>query len=136
MKKDLSSRNDVVQLVNAFYLKIDADELLGPVFTVVARVEWEKHLPVMYNFWSGILLSDQRYSGNPMKVHVDLNHIFPLVDIHFERWLELFRETVGELFEGPKAKEAVDRAVYLSSLMQQKIRDAEKASLDGNNSGA
>ena len=55
MKKDIRTRRDIERLVDRFYDKVKADDLLGPVFNDVARVNWEKHLPVMYDFWDNTI---------------------------------------------------------------------------------
>lgn len=44
---DITDRRDVTCLVNVFYDRVRADDLLGPIFDDVARVDWTKHLPRM-----------------------------------------------------------------------------------------
>jgi len=89
MKSDIATREDVKVLVDRFYDKVKEDELLGPVFS---HVDWPHHLPIMYNFWSSMLLGDQSYRGNPFQKHISL----PIDNKHFNQWLKLFRETVHE----------------------------------------
>ena len=62
-RKDILEREDVEILVDKFYDKVKSDELLRPVFS---HVDWPHHLPIMYNFWSSMLLGDQSYTGNPL----------------------------------------------------------------------
>jgi len=50
MKKDIENRDDIIRLVNTFYDKVKPDETIGYFFNRVVDVNWEKHLPVMYNF--------------------------------------------------------------------------------------
>jgi len=113
-KKDIVERADVKILVNKFYDKVKTDELLGPVFS---HVDWPHHLPVMYNFWSSMLLGDQSYSGNPLQKHLPL----PVGENHFDRWLELFKETVDATFEGEKAEEVKTRANSIAKIFQFKM---------------
>ena len=113
-KKDILERDDVKILVDKFYDKVKSDELLRPVFS---HVDWPHHLPVMYNFWSSLLLGDQSYSGNPLQKHLSL----PVSKNHFGRWLELFKETVDETFEGEKAEEVKMRAVSIAQIFQFKM---------------
>ncbi|MGC1244127.1 MAG: group III truncated hemoglobin, partial [Chryseosolibacter sp.] len=61
MKHDIINREDIKLLVDSFYEKVQADALLAPVFN---HVDWPHHLPIMYNFWSSMLLGDQSYRGN------------------------------------------------------------------------
>jgi hemoglobin len=114
MKNDIATRNDVVKLVDLFYEKVKQDDLLSPVF---AHLNWPDHLPIMYNFWSSILLGDRSYLGNPFQKHQGLAITPP----HFERWLHLFNETVNTHFEGPIATEARSRANSIASLFQYKM---------------
>lgn len=113
-RSDILSRNDVECLVNSFYDKVKADALLAPVF---AHVDWPEHLPVMYNFWSSLLLGDMSYSGNAMGKHLTLS----INRNHFTQWLELFRATVDEHFEGYNATEAKTRAQSIAALFQHKM---------------
>ncbi|MCL6523696.1 MAG: group III truncated hemoglobin [Thermoflavifilum sp.] len=121
MKKPLNSRADVEQLVNLFYDRVKADELIGPIFQDIARVNWNKHLPIMYDFWSSILLDEDVYHRNAMIPHLDLNKRFPLQETHFQRWLQLFDETVNTYFEGEKAALAKFRAHSIAGVMQTKL---------------
>lgn len=108
---DILVRDDVKKLVDTFYDKVKADELIGPLFS---HVDWPHHLPIMYNFWSSMLLGDQTYRGNPLQKHFPL----PLERVHFERWLKLFTETVDENFTGEKADEVKMRAQSIAGIFQ------------------
>jgi len=121
MKNDINSRGDVERLVTKFYEKVIADPLIGPIFTEVVQVNWEKHLPVMFNFWENALFYTGNYSGNPMMSHQRLNEIFPLQEQHFNQWVLLFTETVDELFEGEKANLAKQKALSISTILRIKI---------------
>lgn len=48
--KEIKGRQEVIEMVDAFYDKVNKDPLLSPVFNEIAGVDWEKHLPKMYNF--------------------------------------------------------------------------------------
>jgi hemoglobin len=112
--KDITTRVDVEILVNRFYEQVRNDELLAPVFS---RVDWVHHLPVMYNFWSSVLLGDQSYTGNAFGKHQYL----ALSAQHFTRWLQVFTATVDEHFEGFNANEAKNRAAQMAQLFQYKL---------------
>ncbi|HTS44426.1 MAG TPA: group III truncated hemoglobin [Puia sp.] len=123
MKKDIETKADIELLVNNFYEKVKADPVIGYIFTDVAKVNWEKHLPVMYQFWENTLFYTGGYAGNPMTVHRRLHNMTPLKPEHFQQWIKLFSQTVDELFSGEKASLAKERAVSISSLMQIKIEN-------------
>ena len=121
MKKDIESRADIEILVRSFYDKVIPDPLLGHIFTEVAKVNWEIHLPVMFDFLENTLFYTGTYGGNPMKAHQKLHHMFNLNPEHFSRWVFLFTSTVDELFEGERAQLAKQRAISISTVMQIKI---------------
>ncbi len=111
---DIEKREDIILLVNTFYEKVKEDQLLSHVFQ---HVDWHSHLPIMYNFWSSMLLGDQTYQGNPFQKHIHL----AIDSSHFERWLILFSQTVDELFEGARAGEVKDRARSIAGIFQHKL---------------
>jgi hemoglobin len=111
---DILQREDVKVLVDKFYEKVNADALLGPVF---AHVDWPKHLPIMYDFWSSMLLGDQTYRGNPLQKHLPLK----IDKAHFSQWLILFTETVNENFSGGKAEEVKMRAQSIAGVFQHRM---------------
>ena len=111
---DIIHRNDVIKFVDRFYDKVKEDALLGPEF---AHVNWLHHLPVMYSFWSSMLLGEQSYRGNPLQKHLPL----PIGTVHFNRWLQLFKETIDENFSGVNAEEVKVRAQAIARVFQIKM---------------
>lgn len=53
--KNLETRQDIEDLVNRFYDKVQKDETIGFFFNDVAKVDWDHHLPKMYSFWETLL---------------------------------------------------------------------------------
>lgn len=121
MKKDLENRKDIELLITTFYDKVKADDTIGYIFNEIAKVNWEKHLPIMFDFWENVLFFTGGYNGNPMIVHQHLNRVVPLTQQHFKQWEKLFTETVDELFDGTNAILAKQRALSISTVMQVKI---------------
>jgi hemoglobin len=121
MKKDIENRGDIELLVNGFYDKVKLDEMLGPIFTVAIPVNWQVHLPVMYQFWENAIFYTGGYTGNPMATHVHLHKKIGLTAAQFDRWIKLFNQTADELFEGEKASLAKLRAYSIAKVMEQKI---------------
>lgn len=80
-------------VVAEFYRRARRDGVLGPVFEAHVH-EWEAHLARMNDFWSAALLRTGRYSGRPMEAHRSLDG---LSAGHFDRWVELFEDTVRDL---------------------------------------
>ena len=123
-QKDIENRKDIELLVDTFYKKVLKDKTIGYIFNKVAKIDWEKHLPLMYNFWETTILHKASYKGNPMKIHIDLNVKEPLKKEHFDQWLSMFNETVDELFHGEKAELAKTRALSIATVIQIKIHQA------------
>jgi hemoglobin len=121
MKTDIRDRADIQQLIDAFYNKVRADEVIGYLFNDVAKVDWEHHLPRMYDFWENIIFQTGNFKGNPMIAHMQLHQKSPLNKEHFGRWQKLFLETVDELFEGDNAEIAKQRAMSIATIMQIKV---------------
>ena len=121
MKQDIQNRSDIILLVDRFYDRVRENPVIGPIFTEVAHLDFDKHLPVMYSFWASQLLGEQSYSGNPMTPHLKLAALTPMGEIQFNEWLSLFNQTVDELFEGERAEEAKTRAGNVARLMNYKI---------------
>lgn len=126
MKKDIENRKDIEQLVTIFYDKVKADETIGYIFNDIAKVNWEKHLPVMFDFWENVLFYTGTYNGNPMIAHQHLNRVMPLQKPHFKQWEKIFTATVDELFEGNNAVLAKQRALSISTVMQLKLISMDK----------
>jgi hemoglobin len=119
--EDLTSRKDIERLIDSFYLRIRADERLGVIFDRIARVDWDRHLPTMYDFWESVLFGTGTYQGNPMAVHQALAQRTPMTAREFNRWVELFHQTVDDLFDGPQALETKRRASRIAALMQERL---------------
>lgn len=95
----------IERLVRAFYDRVRADALIGPVFA--ARIaDWEPHLQQMFAFWSSVALSTGRYQGAPMRKHLFL----PIDSRHFDRWLALFEATAAEVCPPRAAEHFIVRA--------------------------
>jgi hemoglobin len=118
MKKDILNRADIELLVNVFYNKVKDDEMLKHFFK---KVNWEKHLTIMYDFWENAVFYSGVYSGNPMNVHQHLNERMPLTTADFKRWTDLFIAAVDEHFFGTRAELIKQRAGSIATVMQVKI---------------
>jgi hemoglobin len=112
---DISSKEDISRLVHGFYGKVLKDEQLSPFFK---DLDFEVHMPKMIHFWSFALLNEPGYTTNVVEKHVHM----PLKDVHFERWLTLFNETIDENFSGKIASQAKQRAQLIGWTIKSKIQ--------------
>ncbi|TPJ38291.1 group III truncated hemoglobin [Mesorhizobium sp. B2-6-5] len=99
-------------VVHGFYDEIRRDELLGPIFHQrIQPDEWPRHLAKMCDFWSATLLRTARYEGRPLPPHLA---IAGLGEVHFRRWLKLFRATVHRICPPAVAVLFMDRALRIA----------------------
>lgn len=99
-RRDITDRADCEALVRAFYGRALTDPMIGFIFTDVAHLDLEAHVPEITSFWETILLGAKSYGGGAFGPHYRLHQITPLRSGHFERWLNIWRTTVDELYAG------------------------------------
>ncbi len=118
---DIQGRKDIEFLVNKFYDKVKQDTLIGFFFLEVASLNFNTHLPKMYDFWESILFKKGIYNGNPMLSHIILHQKEKIKNIHIERWLLIWEETLNSCYSGKNAQEALQRAQQIASLIKYKL---------------
>jgi hemoglobin len=106
---------NIRELVYAFYDRVRADPLLGPVFDKVLAGRWDDHLPKMCTFWGSLVLGAKQYRGNVQQVHQPLDGIEPQ---HFSRWLHLFLDTVESRYEPAAAVRFMEPALRIAQSLQ------------------
>lgn len=116
--KNIETLEDIELLVNNFYNKVQNDELLKDIFNNVIGDKWPQHLKKMYRFWQTVLLEEHTYHGSPFLPHAEL----PIDEVHFNRWIELFIETLNQNFAGRKAEQAKSQAERMAEMFLYKIR--------------
>ena len=112
------------QLVERFYDKVRADDLLAPVFA--AQIDdWAPHLAQMKLFWGSVALSTGLYNGRPMPKHMRL----PVDAEHFDRWLALFETTARELLSPAGAEHVMVRARRIAESLELGVANANSVML-------
>lgn len=124
-KTDISTKQDVELMVDSFYAKVNQDPLLSYVFNDFAEIDWQSHLPKMYQFWSTLIFGEQSYKGNPFAAHVPL----PVDQTHFDKWMSLFEENMDELFAGEVAEYTKLRAKSIAYVFSTKLAQIKSLSL-------
>jgi len=119
---DLHDRDDVLALVNDFYTRAFDDDLLGPIFVDVARMDLAHHLPIICDFWETVLFQAGLYRRNALQIHLSLNAKAPLGAERFERWLTLWTTTVDENFAGEKAELAKTQGARIAGSIQRRLQ--------------
>jgi hemoglobin len=124
---DIETRADCERLVRAFYGRALTDPIIGFIFTDVAHLDLDEHVPTITSFWETILLGSQTYRGGAFAPHAQLHAKVELREAHFKRWLQLWTATVDEHFEGPRAE--------LAKAHAQRVARAFHARLQGLGAG-
>lgn len=116
----------IEQVVHAFYRRVRADAVLGPIFAAaIADEDWPPHLERMVAFWSSVALMSGRYHGRPMQAHARP----PVEASHFDRWLELFRATAREIGPPEGAAHLIERAERIALSLESGIESMQGRSL-------
>lgn len=122
MTRDLQDRSDIAELVGEFYRRAFKDPLIGPIFTDIARMDLDHHLPIMCDFWETVLFNAGLYRRNALQVHLVLGARFPLGQEHFDRWLTLWVSNVDEHFTGEKAELAKTQARRIAGSILRRLQ--------------
>ncbi|MCE9520189.1 MAG: group III truncated hemoglobin [Verrucomicrobia bacterium] len=121
LRPDIEGRVEIEQLINAFYSRVRADDVLGFIFDDVAGTDWGTHLPKMYAFWETVLFRSGGYTGSPLAAHAKLVQLTQMGRPQFDRWLMLFCGTVDDLFNGPHAEHIKNCASDMANVIQSRI---------------
>lgn len=124
---DIENRKDIDNLLRIFYEKLLVDDVIGFLFTEVAEINLERHLPILGDFWETLLFASgdyARHRRNPLQVHLNLHAKSPLRPEHFARWLELFDASVDDLFSGPRALFTKQRARGIAARFMSAMPDS------------
>ena len=122
MKNDLVNTRDIELLVDQFYAAVQRDNLIGPIFNAHFKDRWLSHHQILYRFWTTVLLRRPSYAGNPVPIHFHMN----LSESHFNRWLDLWCQTVDRQFEGLIAERAKHRGKTIADSFLIRIKQQAK----------
>jgi hemoglobin len=121
MKPDITSRAEIEKLITRFYELSFEDERLGKIFKEISPLHLETHIPLVADFWEGILLDADKYRGNVTEKHFAVNQLTKLTKEDFDRWFAHWSEAVDELFAGEIAEKAKFRARSIADIMTYKM---------------
>jgi hemoglobin len=125
--RDIESRADCERLVRRFYGRAMDDPMIGFIFTDVAKLDLDAHVPRIASFWETILLGAHSYSGGAFRPHARLHVRIGLREGHFARWLTLWNDTVDELFAGDRAELAKAHARRVALAFMRRLESLSPA---------
>ena len=117
-REDIVDRDDIELLVRNFYRDAAMDDVLGPVFEA-AHVNWNTHIATPIDFWAWQLLGEPGCDGQPLRAHEPVHARTPLSHSHYERWVELFCDTIDASFQGLHAEIAKRRGRKMAAAMER-----------------
>jgi hemoglobin len=118
MQPDISNRADIQAFVTLFYQKLANSTVVQHIFfDKLGTGDWAPHLERIVDFWETVLFGATTYTGQSFAPHASMQ----LQQDHFTEWLALFTQSIDELFVGPKADEAKQKANTMAILFMSKI---------------
>ncbi len=117
---DICTRADIETFLRRFYDRALVDDTIGFIFTDVARLDLEEHLPIIADFWESVLFGAGNYHRNPMVVHRALHDALEggLTKQHFDRWIAIFSDTLHKNYCGGVTDDAEQKAIAIANGMQ------------------
>lgn len=132
---DVIQRADIEDIVARFYDAVLNDPIIGFIFTDVAKIELQHHLPIIVNFWADSLFkishapAEHRYTGNPLQKHLEVHQKLPLRPGHFTRWLFLFNKAVDAKHQGPQAEAMKAKAEIVGKSISAALAKAKRSDM-------
>jgi hemoglobin len=124
-RPDLDTRAHIHDVVVDFYREVVFDELLEPIFGEVAEVDWERHIPLLIDYWCRVLLHEPGYDGSILDAHQHLHQLEPLRRELFDRWYALWTQSIDSRFEGPRSDAAKAHAARIGGTLARRVAGFE-----------
>lgn len=118
---DIQTDTDLETVFRTFYAKAMNDPVIGTYFTGIHHMDLEAHLPKMVAFWRNALFHTGGYEGNMILVHQRFHDMQAFEPSHFQRWLELFNDSVSGLFAGPVTEQAKASASIIATILARRL---------------
>jgi len=129
-KKDVAERDDIDDIVKRFYAAMLKDPIIGFIFTDVAKIDLQHHLPLIVDFWADNLFKTDTYKGNPLRKHLEIHEKMPLTPGHFTRWLYLFEQAVDYAHQGANADAMKYRAEMVAKSISASITAQKRGDMN------
>ncbi len=121
-RRDLDTTTEIHEFVTRFYRDIAQDERFHHYFDDIANVDWNAHTHQLTGYWAGLLLGGPHDDADSViEAHRWLHDTTPFDEALFERWLEIFDETLDGGWRGIHADRARKRARGIAWAMAQRL---------------
>jgi hemoglobin len=120
--RDVDSPEEVIELVTRQYVDVVQDDLLGPYFGFgPGFTDWDAHIGNVADYWNHVLLFAPDYSIDAIERHRPIHERSAFTPALFDRWLQIFHDTVDGGWAGPHAERAKKRATGTAWAMAQRL---------------
>lgn len=120
--RDLDTPDEIFEMVTRQYADVVQDDLLQPYFTFgPGFIDWQAHIGAVTDYWCHVLLYAPGYEIDAIEIHRHLHDQHPFTPELFDRWLEIFRDTVDSGWTGPCATSADKRATGMARAMAHRF---------------
>lgn len=126
---EIEDRDDIEDIVARFYDSMLKDPIIGFIFTDVAKIHLESHLPIIVDFWHDSLFGSKLYQRNTLLKHIEIHEKMPLRAGHFTRWLHLFNKAVTERHQGKLADQMLETADRIAKTITAAIQGSKRSEL-------
>lgn len=115
---DLDSVEEIFELVTRQYSDVVQDDLLAPYFTFgPGFLDWQAHIRSVADYWQHVVLLAPDYDIDVLEGHRHLHDREAFTPELFDRWLQIFLDTVDGGWSGPNASLAKKRATGMARAM-------------------
>lgn len=116
--RDLDTSDEILELVTRQYADVVQDDLLAPYFTFgPGHLDWQAHIGAVADYWQHVLLLAPDYDIDVIEGHRHLHEHSAFTPELFDRWLQIFVDSVDGGWSGPNASLAKKRATGMARAM-------------------
>jgi hemoglobin len=120
--RDLDSAAEIFEMVTRQYVDVVQDELLQPHFDFgPGFIDWRAHIGAVTDYWCHVVLYAPDYEIDVIEHHRPLHERAAFGPALFDRWLNIFSDTVDGGWTGPNATRAKKRATGMARAMAHRL---------------
>ena len=116
--RDLDTTEEIFEMVTRQYVDVVQDELLQPHFDFgPGYIDWQAHIGSVTDYWCHVVLYAPDYEIDTIENHRQFHQSDPFTPELFDRWLQIFYDTVDGGWTGPNTTRAKQRAAGMAWAM-------------------
>lgn len=120
--RDLDSPDEIFEMVTRQYADVVQDDLLAGYFTFdEGFMDWQALIRTITDYWNHVLLYAPDYDIDTIEHHRVIHDDDPFTPELFDRWLQIFHDTVDGGWSGPTAEMAKKRGTGMARAMANRI---------------